>query len=1001
MSGFKKSPTGLTFRLLAGSGALLVFVIVAFVLMLTAISRLENANDTASHASDHLVLSSDLRAIAIDSQTAVRGYVITDNPDFLAPRRRALRSLKPLEREVRAAAAVDGVPRAQLMRLVSEVDNYIAASATLLRTTRESPRRAAAEVATGRGERRLDRVRARVAGYQREIAAAQSSARSDARDSAHQAIVLGVIGVVAASLLIVLLTGLAAIRVVRPLRRFTASTRRISAGDLDANVPQGGPGEVGELAESLNTMTATLRSNRAERKAQVAELEAQRGELQQTLADLGAERDQAERYRRFIDLLAAEGGKLGPLATTMLEELCRTSRADVASLYIVDTRGGTDRLWLAETLGMMKDELPPLLEPGEGAVGRAALTQRTVSIADSETTLHRSSLGGRARAIDEIHLPLVQAGRVLGVVSLGRPGGDPFDDRERERLETKASSAAVALSNSLSLRSAADAAELNEAVLETAQDAYIAVEAGGAVRSWNPEATALFGYQPEEAIGNRLVDLIIPPEDRGAHEDRLRKLVAEATHGGRIEPYEVWVQDREGRKLLTEVSASTVRRGSDWLISFFSRDVTERSLRDRQLRAEEMVSRTLAEADPKSDLIEPILVVLGQSFEWPLGCFWEYDERTRELHAARLWNGAGEAGRKLAEATAGATVRLDDEDADPTVVEQVWRSGDSRFSARTEWAESGREGAARAAGVEGIVAIPVRGSGGVLGVLEFGLTSGERPDETLLRALRSVGDLIGQVIERRRAEEDAERLKNEFFALVSHELRTPLTSVIGYLDIVREDDDGGLSEEQDHYLGIIDRNARRLLRLVGDLLFVAQVEAGTLSLEKGTVDLQQVAQDAVEAARPRAEKAEVTLGADTVPVTLDQGDPDRLGQLVDNLISNALKFTPVGGSVDVRLRQREGAAVLEITDTGIGISAEDQEHLFERFFRAEHATERAIPGIGLGLSICAAIVQGSGGQISIQSAEGTGTTFRVELPVTMAAKSAAPDRGDAIAGPVE
>jgi signal transduction histidine kinase len=257
------------------------------------------------------------------------------------------------------------------------------------------------------------------------------------------------------------------------------------------------------------------------------------------------------------------------------------------------------------------------------------------------------------------------------------------------------------------------------------------------------------------------------------------------------------------------------------------------------------------------------------------------------------------------------------------------------------------------------------------------------------------------VIERRRAEEDADRLKNEFFALVSHELRTPLTSVIGYLDIVREDDEGGLTEEQDRYLGIIDRNARRLLRLVGDLLFVAQVEAGTLSLEKGQVDLQRVALDAVEAARPRAEKAEVALRADTVPVMLDEGDADRLGQLLDNLISNALKFTPEGGSVDVRLRQLEGTAVLEVSDTGIGISPDDQEHLFERFFRTERAAERAIPGIGLGLSICAAIVQGSGGKISIHSAEGAGTTFRVQLPQTSRPSLEALARDDAMAGSVE
>jgi PAS domain S-box-containing protein len=995
-------PPGLTFRLLIGSGALLAFVIVAFVLMLNAISGLESANDTASYASDRLVLSSQLRGVAIDSQTAVRGFVITGEDKFLDPRERALRTLPALEAVARTVAPVSGVPARSLEQIVAEVRSYLASSGQLLRQSRTSLRRARAQVATGLGEHHLDQLRSRIARYQQAIASAGMKARSDARASAHQAIVFGVIGVIAASLLIVLLTALAAIRVIRPLRRFTASARRIQAGDLDADVPQGGPGEVGLLAASLNAMTGTLRSNREEREEREAESEAQRAELELTLADLGAERDQAERYRRFIDRLAAEQGKLRPLALTMLEELCLTSASDFASLYVIDERGGTDRFWLAATVGMDKDALPGLIEPDEGVVGRAARSHRTVVLSRSEATLEGISLAGGSRVTDEVHLALEQAGRVIGVVSLGRGTGEPFDAREIDRLETKARSAAVALSNSLSLRSAADAAELNQAVLDTAQDAYVAVNREGVVQTWNSEATALFGYDEAEASGQLLADLIIPSEERERDRQRRAKLMSEATHGGHIDPYELWVQDKSGRRRLVEVSASTVRRGSDWLLSLFTRDVTERSMREKQHRAEEIVSRTLAEADARTDLIEPIIVALGESFEWPLGCFWEYDERADALHVTRLWNGVGALGVELERLTNEATLRLQMTASNPTVTERACLTGESQWGLRADSnAGSERAEAARVAGVEGVVAIPVRGGDGVLGVLEFGLTSNDPPDPTLLRALRSIGDLIGQVIERRRAEEDADRLKNEFFALVSHELRTPLTSVIGYLDIVREDDEGGLTEEQDRYLGIIDRNARRLLRLVGDLLFVAQVEAGTLSLEKGEVDLQRVALDAVEAARPRAEKAEVTLGADTAPVVLDQGDADRLGQLVDNLISNALKFTPAGGSVEVRLRRREGTAVLEVSDTGIGISADDQEHLFERFFRTERATERAIPGIGLGLSICAAIVQGSGGKISIHSAEGAGTTFQVQLPLTARPSFEPLARDDAMAGSVE
>src|SRR5262249_13659103 len=154
--------------------------------------------------------------------------------------------------------------------------------------------------------------------------------------------------------------------------------------------------------------------------------------------------------------------------------------------------------------------------------------------------------------------------------------------------------------------------------------------------------------------------------------------------------------------------------------------------------------------------------------------------------------------------------------------------------------------------------------------------------------------LLAEVLERRRAEADAQRLKDEFFALVSHELRTPLTSIIGYLDLIIEEEAGEISEDQRRFLSVIERNARRLLRLVGDLLFAAQVEAGTLTLARERVDLEAVVSEAVEAGRPRAEQVKVQLSSDTEPVPALEGDPERIGQVLDNLISNALKFTPPG-----------------------------------------------------------------------------------------------------------
>jgi len=243
---------------------------------------------------------------------------------------------------------------------------------------------------------------------------------------------------------------------------------------------------------------------------------------------------------------------------------------------------------------------------------------------------------------------------------------------------------------------------------------------------------------------------------------------------------------------------------------------------------------------------------------------------------------------------------------------------------------------------------------------------------------------MAEALERNwRAAQEAEKVKEEFFALVSHELRTPLSSIVGYVELLLEEtEEGRLTEpERQRFLEIVDRNARRLQRLVGDLLFVARLEAGRLDLQHMDVDLSQTARDSIDAAKRQADRSGVRLRDEIADGLEIHGDPDRLGQVMDNLLSNALKFTPDGGEVGLRLFALDGTAELEVWDTGIGIPADEQPRLFERFFRASSATDAAVPGVGLGLSITRAIVESHGGRLSFTSTEGKGTTFRVQLPL--------------------
>src|SRR5207244_546099 len=160
-----------------------------------------------------------------------------------------------------------------------------------------------------------------------------------------------------------------------------------------------------------------------------------------------------------------------------------------------------------------------------------------------------------------------------------------------------------------------------------------------------------------------------------------------------------------------------------------------------------------------------------------------------------------------------------------------------------------------------------------------------------------------------------------------------------------------LDDQHQQFLTVVQRNADRLMRLVGDLLFVAQVEAGKLILKSSELELDALVAESVEAAGPLAVQGGVALESETQLEAALLGDRARLAQLLDNLISNAIKFTPPDGRVVVRLGRSNESVVLEVEDTGMGISAEEQEHLFERFYRTRSAGEKAIRGTGLGLSI--------------------------------------------------
>jgi PAS domain S-box-containing protein len=458
----------------------------------------------------------------------------------------------------------------------------------------------------------------------------------------------------------------------------------------------------------------------------------------------------------------------------------------------------------------------------------------------------------------------------------------------------------------------------------------IATDHEGCINYWGRGAKALFGWQEDEVLGRGVLDVLLPQVARGLSPGATTARLTGACWTG-----EIMVEDRYGR-LLPLLMTSTPIRNDDgtWLGTIsVATDLSVQKQVEVSLRSANQRLRIYERAIESSP---DLIYVVDPDYVYQM---------VNPAHAHAHGRPVQQiVGRTLCEllgpqAFQGALPHL----------RRCFAGEQVRFESAFDYPALGRRD------------------------LDVGYYPLQDEDGKVEYAVVMIRDITER--------KHIERLKNEFVSVVSHELRTPLTSIAGSLGLINGGVAGELPARARPLIEIAYRNSERLTRLINDILDADKIESGRVAFNLKLVDLTRLVEEAIEANRPYAAQFGVRLALEEVlPGVQVRADPDRLIQVLTNLLSNAAKFSPPDQTVAVRVKRSGEAIRVKVTDQGPGIPEEFRAHVFEKFVQADASDSRAKGGTGLGLSICKAIVNRLGGHIGFETQQGQGTTFYFDLP---------------------
>jgi PAS domain S-box-containing protein len=466
---------------------------------------------------------------------------------------------------------------------------------------------------------------------------------------------------------------------------------------------------------------------------------------------------------------------------------------------------------------------------------------------------------------------------------------------------------------------------------ESSDDIIASLSQEGLVRYVSPASETLLGYAHEEMIGKNAFSIIHPDDVDKAHETfqlaQKRKIPARL---------EYRMKRKDGGHLWFETIGRPIeanRTDQQGEILCISRDITERRMADEELRSSEERLKMLFEHAPDA------YVLLGDNGEIIDG--------NRAMERLLGFSREESVGRSL---------------FDLGVLPPNETSRAMADVARTTKGE--------VVGPDEFVLIRKGGKRLITETRLFPVNIGGR--EMILATARDITDS-------RRAEEAKDRLLSN----ISHELRTPLTSIEGYAKFMLSGKIGELSEKHSKCLTIIDEESNRLKDLIDNFLDLIAIDAEGLKMDVRMVNVSQIIDQLMSSLGVEIEKKEISVSRETpTDLGLVRGDEERLHQLFSNLLTNAIKFTPKGGDIQIRSKGDGSSVVIEVVDSGVGIPPEDLPHIFERFYQGDSSPTRKFGGMGLGLAICNEIVEAHGGRIEAESKVGSGSVFRVTLPMT-------------------